>query len=126
MKYTLDKQEKYTVIHVDEDKLDAIAAPDLKSEFVNLNADGVNNIIVHLEKVKYVDSSGLSALLIANRLCKDSNGIFILSAVGEHVMKLIHISQLDKVINLSKTLEEGVDLALMHAVEQDLLNGESE
>lgn len=126
MKYSLDKQEKYTVINVHEEKLDAVVAPDLKSEFVNLNADGVNNIIVHLEKVKYVDSSGLSALLIANRLCKDSGGIFILSSVGEHVMKLIYISQLDKVMNITKTLEEGIDLALMDAVEKDLLNGETE
>lgn len=124
MKYSLDKQEKYAVINVDEEKLDAVAAPALKSEFVNLNADGVKNIIVHLQKVKYVDSSGLSALLIANRLCKDSGGIFILSSVGEHVMKLIYISQLDKVMNISKTLEEGIDLALMDAIEKDLLNGE--
>ena len=116
----------YTVINVDEDKLDAVVAPDLKSEFVNLNADGFNNIIVHLAKVKYVDSSGLSALLIANRLCKDSGGIFILSSVGEHVMKLIYISQLDKVMNITKTLEEGVDLVLMDAVEKDLLKGEAE
>lgn len=126
MKYNLDKQEKYTVINVHEEKLDAVAAPDLKSEFVNLNADGVKNIIVNLEKVKYVDSSGLSALLIANRLCKDSGGVFVLSSAGEHVMKLIYISQLDRIINITKTLEEGIDLALLDAVEKDLLNGTNE
>ena len=33
----------------------------LKKEFITLNTNGIENIILNLEKVKYVDSSGLSA-----------------------------------------------------------------
>ncbi|RZK28422.1 MAG: anti-anti-sigma factor, partial [Hymenobacter sp.] len=42
MKYSIDKKESYTVITIDEKKLDTTVAPDLKSEFVKLNAEGIN------------------------------------------------------------------------------------
>ena len=72
MKYSVDKKEKYTLLSLDEEKLDTLIAPDLKSEFVSLNTEGVVNVILDLSKVKYVDSSGLSSILVANRLCENS------------------------------------------------------
>ncbi len=79
MKYTIDKKENYTIITIDEKKLDTTIAPDLKSEFVKLNAEGINNLILDLTNVKYTDSSGLSSILIANRLCNSSSGLLNLS-----------------------------------------------
>ena len=120
MKYTIDKQEKYTLIQLNETKLDATVSPQLKSEFVTLNAEGNKNIIADLSQVKYIDSSGLSAILIANRLCQDANGTFILAGVTDHVMKLIKISQLDTVLELLPSVEEAVDAVFMHEIENDL------
>jgi len=68
MKYSVDKQEKYTLLRLDEDKLDSNIAPQLKSEMVTLHAEGVRNIVLDLSEVKYTDSSGLSALLVGNRI----------------------------------------------------------
>jgi anti-anti-sigma factor len=120
MKYTIDKQEKYTLIQLNETKLDATVSPQLKSEFVTLNAEGNKNIIADLSQVKYIDSSGLSAILIANRLCQDANGTFILAGVTDHVMKLIKISQLDTVLELLPSVAEAVDAVFMHEIENDL------
>ena len=75
MKYTIDKKESYTIITIEEKKLDTTVAPDLKSEFVKLNAEGINNLILDLTNVKYTDSSGLSSILIANRLCNSTGGL---------------------------------------------------
>ena len=62
MKFTVDKQEKYTMLKLHEEKLDSSVAPQLKSELITLHAEGVQNIILDLSEVKYTDSSGLSAL----------------------------------------------------------------
>ncbi len=124
MKYSIDKQEKYIILKLDEAKLDATLSPELKSTFVAMNAEGVRNMIVNLSEVKYVDSSGLSAILIANRLCNDQNGTLVLIGVTEHVLKLIKISQLEKVLNILLTEEEAIDLVLMNEVEQDLRSEE--
>ncbi|NEM97285.1 STAS domain-containing protein [Pontibacter burrus] len=124
MKYTIDKKENYTIITIDEKKLDTSIAPDLKSEFVKLNAEGINNLILDLNNVKYTDSSGLSSILIANRLCNSSNGLLILTSLQDHVMKLISISKLESVLNILPTVEEAIDRVFLHEIEQDLTNKE--
>ena len=60
MKYTIDKQEKYSLLRLHEEKLDSSVAPGLKSELITLHAEGVKNIVLDLAEVKYTDSSGLS------------------------------------------------------------------
>jgi anti-sigma B factor antagonist len=120
MKYSIDKQEKYTMLRLNEDKLDSHVAPQLKSEMVTLHAEGVRNIILDLSEVKYTDSSGLSALLVGNRILQEDNGIFILTRLSDHTMKLIRISQLDSVLHILPTVEEGIDAVFMHEIEKDM------
>lgn len=120
MKYTIDKQEKYSLVRLHEDKLDSAIAPNLKSELITLHAEGVRNIILDLSDVKYTDSSGLSALLVGNRIMQEDGGIFVLTCLSDHTAKLIKISQLDSVLNIMPKVEEAVDTVFMHEIEKDL------
>ena len=126
MKFTVEKQDKYTLLQLLDEKLDSTLAPKLKSELVTYHAEGMKNLILDLSNVKYSDSSGLSALLVANRLCSDSNGIFVLSGVKDHVMKLIKISQLDSVLNMMPTVDEAVDAIFLNELESDLKENSKE
>ena len=125
MKYTIDKQEKYALLRLHEEKMDSSVAPGLKSELITLHAEGVKNIILDLSDVKYTDSSGLSALLVGNRIFQEEGGIFVLASLSEHTIKLIKISQLDSVLNITLTPEEAVDAVFMHEIERDLKDRES-
>lgn len=120
MKYTIDKQEKYSLLRLHEEKLDSSVAPGLKSELITLHAEGVRNIVLDLAEVKYTDSSGLSALLVGNRIVQEEGGIFILTTLSDHTMKLIKISQLDSVLNILPKVEEAIDAVFMHEIEKDL------
>lgn len=103
------KQENNTaVIKINVEKLNAANASELKAELVLLNKNNVNKIIIDLSKTKYCDSSGLSALLVANRLCKDTNGKFALCGLQVNVEKLIAIAQLDRVLTITKTESEAL------------------
>jgi anti-sigma B factor antagonist len=124
MKYTIDKQEKYCLLRLHEDKLDSAVAPNLKSELITLHAEGVRNIILDLAEVKYTDSSGLSALLVGNRIVQEDGGIFILTNLSDHTTKLIKISQLDSVLNILPKVEEAIDAVFMHEIEKDLKDSE--
>ena len=126
MKYTIDKQEKNCLIKLNEEKVDSTLAPSLKSELVTLNAEGISNVILDLSEVKYMDSSGLSALLVGKRLFSDEGGCFVIASVSDHVMKLIKISQLDNVLDLAVTVEEGVDAIFLFEIEKSLKEGENE
>ncbi|MCG8386249.1 MAG: STAS domain-containing protein [Cytophagales bacterium] len=120
MKYTIDKQEKYSLLKLHEEKLDSSIAPSLKSELITIHAEGINNIILDLSEVKYTDSSGLSALLVGNRVVQEDGGIFVLACLSDHTTKLIKISQLDSVLNILPTVEEAIDAVFMHEIEKDL------
>jgi len=124
MKYSIDKQEKYTMLRLNEEKLDSNIAPQLKSQMVTLHAEGIRNIILDLSEVKYTDSSGLSALLVGNRILQEDDGIFVLSGLSDHTLKLIKISQLDSVLHILPTVQEGIDAVFMHEIEKDMKDGD--
>ncbi len=106
MEFQIEKFENHTLIKVLEEKLDTHIAPTLKSELVLVSGNGEKNIVLDLSNCRYCDSSGLSAILVANRLCKNSNGTFVLTGLNDAVERLITISQLDTVLNISGTIEE--------------------
>ena len=110
MEFKIEKLEKYTLIQVMEEKLDTNVAPSLKSELVLISGKGEKNIILDLSNCRYCDSSGLSAILVANRLCKNANGTFVLTGLNDAVDRLITISQLDTVLNIAYSTEEAVDI----------------
>lgn len=112
------------MLRLHEEKMDSSVAPALKSELITLHAEGVRNIILDLSEVKYTDSSGLSALLVGNRIVQEDGGIFVLASLSEHTAKLIKISQLDSVLNILPTVEEAIDAVFMHEIEKDLKDGD--
>ncbi len=113
MKYSVDKQEIYTLLKLDETNLNTLIAPDLKSQLFIIQNEGVKNVIFDLSAVEYVDSSGLSAILTGHRLWKDS-GVFVVTGVkSDSVKQLIEISQLTSILNIVPTVEESVDFIKM-------------
>jgi len=101
MEFKIDKFENHTLIKVLEEKLDTHIAPTLKSELVLVSGNGEKNIVLDLSNCRYCDSSGLSAILVANRLCKNASGTFVLAGLNDAVERLITISQLDTVLNIA-------------------------
>lgn len=105
MNFEVSHHQHHALVVTNVEKLDITNAAELKSEFVLLNKNGINNIVLDLSKTKYCDSSGLSAVLVANRLCKDTNGKFVLCGLTAGVKKLIEIAQLDKVLMITDTYQ---------------------
>lgn len=110
MNFSIDPHGQIVVVRTEVEKLDASNAPELKAHFLQLNKVGSNYIVLDLTQTKYCDSSGLSAVLIANRLCKDTNGKFALTGLQPSVQKLIEIAQLDKVLTIGASTEAALDL----------------
>jgi len=124
MKYSLNKEEKYTIFILDEENLNSILAPSLKSEFIFCRNEGVKNLIFDMSNVKYVDSSGLSAILTANRLWKDE-GLFIVTGVNHPaVKKLIEISRLETILTLIPSVQESIDFVFMEEIQNELASEE--
>lgn len=125
MKFSVDKQEKYTVFRLAEETLNAMMAPDLKSEFVFLANEGANNLILDLSAVKFIDSSGLSSILVADRLWKDLGSFVITGIENPSVKKLIEITRLDSTLTIIPTLSEAIDYVFMEELQREIM-GEGE
>ncbi len=110
MNFTKTDFNTYSVITSNVEKLDSSNSAELKAEFVLSNKNSINTIVLDLSHTKYCDSSGLSAILIGNRLCKDSSGKLVINGLQANVEKLINISQLDKVFLISSDLEAAKNL----------------
>lgn len=122
MNFSVESFDKYTVVRVEAEKVGGIISPELKAKFVELNAQGVRNIVFNMRKARYCDSSGLSAILVGNRLCKNSNGTFVICELNEMVSKLIQISQLESILSITPTEQEAIDYLLMEEVGRDIDN----
>jgi anti-anti-sigma factor len=120
MKYSTVQHDDYVILHLQEEKLNSIIAPELKSAMIMYNTQGQNNIILDLSAVQFADSSGLSALLRANSLCIGSGGVFVLFGVTANVRKLIDITHLDRVFEMVPTQQEAIELVFMHEIESDI------
>jgi anti-anti-sigma factor len=73
-----------------------------------LKVEGVNKLIVDLSEVESCDSSGLSAILVANRIISANEGQIRLAAPSEKVHTLIKITQLDRVLPVTDTVEHAL------------------
>jgi anti-anti-sigma factor len=108
--FEIHKKGNHTLIKVNSDRLDTNNAPDLKSELVVVNNKGEKNIILDLSSCNFCDSSGLRSVLVANRLCEDAIGTFILSGLQPDVETLVKISMLDTILLITNTVKEAEDL----------------
>ncbi len=126
MKYSVDKQEKYAIFSLHDENLNSLLAPSLKAQFSFMCDEGIPNLIIDMADVKYVDSSGLSAILLGHQLWNDTDGCFILTNLNTgYVKKLIEIAKLDGFLTIIPTIEESKEYVLMEEIEREL-NGETE
>ena len=122
MSLKIEKAERFAVLTVEPEnqKLDSMLAPSMKSHLVQLSHEGFKSIIVDLSGVRYCDSSGLSAILVGNRLCRDLGGSFVLCGLQPMVTKLITISQLNTILSIVPTLDEARQFVAMEDLEREV------
>lgn len=111
MKFEIEHEENYTMLTIKSERLDSKISPDLKSQIILLtNADDNGHLIMDLESVTFADSSGLSALLMAHRLYRDSDRDLVICSLSERVKKLLEISQLDNVFHIVENRDAALEL----------------
>lgn len=111
MNLEIDQKEGYVVLTPGSARLDSTAAPELKSNIIVMgNAVETGDLIIDLHNVDFADSSGLSALLMAFRLYRDTERTLILSGLNERIEKLLEISRLTDSFTITTDLDEAVYL----------------
>ena len=120
MKFVIDKKEFYLVFELQTEKLMSANAPLLKSELAIIGVEGYRNLILDMKNVTFVVSSGLSSILLANRMCNDADGILVLCNLSSQVKSLIKISQLEEVLTIFDSLEEAEDFVKIQELDRQI------
>ncbi|HTR96651.1 MAG TPA: STAS domain-containing protein [Candidatus Acidoferrales bacterium] len=93
-----------------EEALDAYAAPGFRERLAANIQKGSRQIVLDLAMVKFLDSTGLGAIVSSLKRL-EGNGIMVICNAGEMVMDVFRLTRMDRVFPIVATLDEAVALA---------------
>jgi len=109
MNLNLEKMNGCSVLFIQEERIDAHNSGELKEYILHLIEQGENTIIVQLERVRFIDSSGLGALLSGYKHTADKSGKLALSNVQPQVLSMFELTRLNRVFEIYADLDEVFD-----------------
>jgi len=108
MKINISQKHGANIIEVKGD-IDIYTSPKFREKLLNLiekTKKAGEPIIVNLEKVDYMDSSGIATLVEALKILKDNNRKFALLKVNKDILEVLSLTKLDKVFQIIESVEE--------------------
>jgi anti-sigma B factor antagonist len=101
--YTTD--DGLTVISV-EGEIDVYTAPKLREKLIDLVNKGKFHLLVDMEKVEFLDSTGLGVLVGGLKRVRAHDGSLELVCTQERILKIFRITGLTKVFGIHNSIEE--------------------
>jgi anti-sigma B factor antagonist len=90
-------------------EVDVYTSPRLKQEIIDAVDSGCLHIVVDLEKLNFIDSSGLGVLVSGLRRVKERGGSLRLVCTKDSILKIFRITGLDKVFPVFAAVDEAQD-----------------
>ncbi|MDZ4168927.1 MAG: STAS domain-containing protein [Coriobacteriia bacterium] len=78
-------------------EVDVYTAPRLKEALVSAIEGGCTNVVIDLDQVGFIDSSGLGVLVSGLRRAREKDGVVRIVCSRDNVLKIFRITGLDKV-----------------------------
>lgn len=91
-----------------EGDIDLFTSPKLRDALRQLLGDGIYYFVLNLEKVRFIDSSGLEVLAELIRKVQRYGGLVTLAGQHDYIDKLLSITGLEKYVRAFKTNEEAI------------------
>lgn len=109
MDLTIDVQKKNgAAVLAVNGEIDVFTAPKLREQLIDLVERGEHQIIVSLEGVDFLDSTGLGVLVAGLKRVKVHEGSLSVVCTKEKILKIFRITGLTKVFPIHDTVEAAV------------------
>jgi anti-sigma B factor antagonist len=106
MNLNLEKINGYSVLSIQDERIDAHNSGELKAYLLQMIEGGENQIIVQLGHVRFIDSSGLGALLSGNKHIIAKSGRLVLANIQKQVLSMFELTRLNRVFEIYADLDE--------------------
>lgn len=108
----LDVTERHGAVVVRvRGEVDVSTAPRLRQELVELAGQGRQLVVVDLDDVDFLDSTGLGVLVGGLKRFRSLGGDLVLVCTGERILRILAITRLDRAF----TVHDSVDAVLSRA-----------
>src|SRR5512142_1132029 len=102
--YRKDGIEVVTV----EGEIDIYTAPRLRELLIDLAGKGTCRLVVNLDKVGFLDSTGLGVLVGGLKRVRAHDGSLDLVCTQERILKIFRITGLTKVFGIHNTVDDAI------------------
>ncbi len=102
-----DSRPPYTVLAV-TGEIDVYSAPRLREKLVELVSQGHRQIVVDLEGVDFLDSTGLGVLVGGLKRLRSHDGDLTLVCTQARILKVFEITGLTTVFRISASVDEAM------------------
>ena len=89
-------------------RLDVAGAPALKDAISEAVKDGTPRVVIDMEGISFVDSTGLGSVIAALKQIRSSQGDLRLAAPNQQVRVVLELTTLDRVFPYYSTVEEAL------------------
>lgn len=89
-------------------EVDVYTAPRLRERLVELASEGRYKIVVDLEKVEFLDSTGLGVLVGGLKRLRSHDGDLLLVCTQHRILKVFEITGLTKVFSIFDSVDAAV------------------
>ena len=101
----VSKVDSHAVVDV-RGEIDVYTAPKLREKLIELVSEGSYDVIVNLEGVDFLDSTGLGVLVGALKRVKAHDGSLSLVCTQDKILKIFKITGLTKVFPIHNSVDE--------------------
>ncbi len=101
------KQGDYAVLEV-AGEIDVYTAPKLREKLIELVNEGSYRLVVDLEKVDFLDSTGLGVLVGGLKRVRNHDGSLGLVCTQDKILKIFRITGLTKVFPIRDSVEAAI------------------
>ncbi|MBH8572417.1 STAS domain-containing protein [Nostocaceae cyanobacterium CENA369] len=77
--------------------LDGIRGNELRREVSTIVANGADILLLDMKEVKFIDSSGLGALVSAMQMVRNANGKLFVCSISDQVRMLFELTKMDRI-----------------------------
>ncbi len=103
-----EEQDNVVLMQIKEERLDAHNADELKQELGRLFEAGRTNVVVDLKEVRFIDSSGLGALVSGFKNASARQADLKLSGMQSQVRSMFELTRLHRVFDIYTTMDEAL------------------
>lgn len=105
MNVVIDRKPDMVVVRPEGD-IDLASSPSLRAQLREIVDEASEAIIVDLEAVPYMDSSGVATLVELLQSCRQKGLDLTLCQLGERVLSVFQIARLDGVFKIAGSIDE--------------------